>query len=108
MNPVPAFTPAEIQERLQRGEELLLVDVREPDEIAIAFLKGALIRPMSQADRWIDTLPREQPMVIFCHHGIRSMHVANALASRGHANVINMSGGIDLWSVQVDPEVPRY
>jgi len=111
MNPearVPSATPAEIRARLDRGEELLLVDVREPGEMAVAFIKGALLRPLSQAGRWIDTLPREGDLVIFCHHGIRSMHVARALADRGHRNVINMEGGIDLWSAQVDAGVPRY
>ena len=101
-------TPAEIQKRLELGEQLLLVDVREQEEIAIAFIKGALVRPMSQAGLWIDTLPREGEMVVFCHHGIRSMHVAVALAERGHTNVTNMTGGIDLWSAQVDDGVPRY
>ena len=111
MNPgpqIPVETPARIRERLDGGEDLLLIDVREPEEVAIAGIKGALVRPMSQADGWIDTLPREGNLVIFCHHGIRSMHVALALADRGHTNVTNMAGGIDLWSTQVDPDVPRY
>jgi len=106
--PVPSATPEEILQRLNRGDELLFIDVREPEEIALCAIKGALLRPMSQAHRWIDTLPREGDLVIFCHHGIRSMHVAMALAERGHGNVINMTGGIDLWSLQVDGDVPRY
>ena len=101
-------TPLEIKKRLEQGEQLLLVDVREPEEIAISYIKGALARPMSQADLWIDTLPREGEMIVFCHHGIRSMHVAVALVERGHTNVTNMTGGIDLWSAQVDGDVPRY
>jgi adenylyltransferase/sulfurtransferase len=108
MTPVPSATPAEIEARLNRGDELLLIDVREPEEVAIASIKGALVRPMSRAEVWIDTLPREGDLVIFCHHGIRSMHVALALSERGHANVINMSGGIDQWSTEVDRNVPRY
>jgi rhodanese-related sulfurtransferase len=108
MTPVPSADPAEIDRRLKRGDELLLIDVREPEEVAIAAIKGALVRPMSQADRWIDTLPRQGEVIIFCHHGIRSMHVALALAERGHSNVTNMSGGIDQWSTDVDPNVPRY
>jgi adenylyltransferase/sulfurtransferase len=105
---VRSATPAEIRARLDAGEDLLLVDVREPEEIAIASIKGALIRPMSQAPNWIGTLPREGDMVILCHHGMRSMHIARALAERGHTNLINLTGGIDLWSLQVDPEIPRY
>ncbi len=106
--PVKTDTPAGIRARLDRGEDLLLVDVREPEEVAVASIKGALVRPLSQAGHWIDTLPREGNLVIFCHHGIRSMHVAMALVERGHQNVINMEGGIDLWSAQVDADVPRY
>ena len=101
-------TPAEIYRRLQAGEDLLLVDVREPDEIAIAALPDALICPLSRAAGWIDSLPKDQPLIIFCHHGIRSLRVAQALAERGHTNLTNMTGGIDLWSAQVDPAVPRY
>ena len=107
-SPVRSATPAEIRRRLDGGEDLLLVDVREPEELAIACIKGALLRPMSRAEEWIDTLPREGELVIVCHHGMRSMHVALALAARGHTNVTNLTGGIDLWSAQVDPAVPRY
>lgn len=106
--PVPSASPAEIDQRLKRGDDLLLIDVREPEEVAIACIKGALVRPMSQGENWIDTLPREGDLIIFCHHGIRSMHVAMALAARGHSNVTNMSGGIDQWSTDVDRSVPRY
>jgi rhodanese-related sulfurtransferase len=108
MTEIPAASPAEIDRRLKRGDDLLLIDVREPEEVAIASIRGALLRPMSRAESWIDTLPREGDLVIFCHHGIRSMHVAMALAERGHSNVTNMSGGIDQWSTEVDRGVPRY
>jgi rhodanese-related sulfurtransferase len=101
-------TPAEISRRLAGGEQLVLVDVRESEELTLAALEGALHYPMSAAASWIDTLPREGELVIFCHHGVRSMQVALALAQRGHTNLINMSGGINLWSQQVDPDVPRY
>jgi rhodanese-related sulfurtransferase len=108
MNSVKSATPAEIHQRLAGGEALELIDVREPGEIAIAAIEGARVLPMSQASDWIDHLPGDRELVIICHHGMRSMHVAMALAQRGHANVTNMTGGIDLWSTQVDPTVPRY
>jgi rhodanese-related sulfurtransferase len=108
MTPVPSATPREIDQRLKRGDDLLLIDVREPEEVAIATIKGAVVRPMSAGETWIDTLPREGDLIIFCHHGMRSMHVAMALAERGHRNVTNMSGGIDQWSTDVDQNVPRY
>jgi rhodanese-related sulfurtransferase len=104
---IKTATPAEIQTRLEGGEELVLVDVREPEEVAIAALPDALVCPLSRAQEWIDRLP-VGALVIFCHHGVRSMHVAKALVERGHTDVTNMTGGIDLWSTQVDPSVPRY
>lgn len=106
--PFKEATPREIKQRLDAGEDLLLVDVREPDEILIAAIEGAAEYPMSQARDWIDSLPRDRELIIFCHHGGRSMQVAMALAQRGHANLTNMTGGIDEWSETVDPTLPRY
>jgi rhodanese-related sulfurtransferase len=106
--PIKQATPAEISARLAGGEQLRLIDVRESDELRAAALAGAEHYPMSAAASWIDALPREGELVIFCHHGQRSMQVAMALAQRGHVNLTNLSGGIDLWSQQVDPGVPRY
>lgn len=108
MSAVSSATPAEIKARLDRSDDLLLIDVREHDEVAIAALPGAVVCPLSQADHWIDNVPSGRPLVIMCHHGVRSMHAAMALAGRGHRDITNMTGGIDLWSQQVDPAVPRY
>ena len=108
MAQVKSATPAEIKARLDAGEALELIDVREPEELDIASLEGARPFPMSQAAAWIDHLPGDRELVILCHHGMRSMQVANALAARGHQNITNLTGGIDLWSTQVDPSIPRY
>jgi rhodanese-related sulfurtransferase len=106
--PFKEATPRDVKQRLDAGEEVTLIDVREPDEMMIAAIDGAEERPMSQARDWIDSLPKDRELVIFCHHGGRSAQVAMALAHRGHTNVTNMSGGIDAWSEDVDPSVPRY
>jgi rhodanese-related sulfurtransferase len=108
MSSVKSATPSEIKSRLDAGEPLELIDVREPEELAIAAIPGARALPMSQAASWIDHLPGDRELVIVCHHGMRSMQVAMALAQRGHRNVTNLTGGIDLWSTQVDPAIPRY
>ncbi len=111
MNWQPPFqeaTPREIKERLTQGDDLLLIDVREPDELQIAAIDGAESYPMSQAWAWIDSLPRDRELVIVCHHGARSAQVAYALTQRGYANVTNLTGGIDRWSDEVDPTVPKY
>jgi rhodanese-related sulfurtransferase len=106
--PFKQATPGEIKQRLDAGENLLLVDVREPDELIAASIDGAAEYPMSRARDWIDSLPRDRELVVFCHHGVRSMQVALALAQRGHTNVTNMSGGIEAWSDEVDRSVPKY
>ncbi|MBA3470571.1 MAG: rhodanese [Herpetosiphonaceae bacterium] len=102
--------PAEqIAQRLQSGEDLVLIDIREPVEWTIAAIEGAEQRAMSQVNEWWQELPSDREVVIFCHHGSRSAHLCHALATQaGLSNLTNMSGGIDRWSLQVDPAVPRY
>jgi rhodanese-related sulfurtransferase len=106
--PFKEVTPREVKQRLDAGEKLTLIDVREPQEMMIAAIDGAQEYPLSQAMTWIDTLPKDEELIIFCHHGGRSAQVAMVLAQRGHTNVSNLSGGIDLWSQDVDPMVQRY
>src|SRR5262245_24631927 len=105
---IASATPSEIDRRIKSGEDLLLIDVREPAEVAIAALPGALVCPLSRSESWISQIPVGRSLVIFCHHGVRSLHAALALKERGHDDVINMTGGIDLWSAEVDSEIPRY
>jgi rhodanese-related sulfurtransferase len=106
--PFKEATPREVKQRLDSGEDLLLIDVREPEEVQRASVEQAQLYPMSQAMGWIDTLPKDRELVIMCHHGGRSAQVAMALAQRGHTRITNLAGGIDAWSQQVDPSVPRY
>jgi rhodanese-related sulfurtransferase len=106
--PFKEATPQEIKQRLDAGEDLLLIDVREPEEVEVAAIKQAEVYPLSQAEGWIDSLPQDRELVIFCHHGGRSAYAAGELAQRGHTNITNMTGGIDAWSEQVDRDVPRY
>ena len=106
--PFKEATPSQIKQRLDAGEDLVLIDVREPHELQVAAVADAQPYPMSEAYTWIDQLPKDRELVIMCHHGGRSRQVAAALAQRGYTEITNMSGGIDQWSVEVDPSVPRY
>lgn len=99
--------PADAKAAVERGEARL-IDVREADELLVAFIEGSEHYPLSEAASWIDTLPKDEPLIIFCHHGGRSAQVTLALGGRGYANVHNMRGGIDAWSQTVDADVPRY
>jgi adenylyltransferase/sulfurtransferase len=103
------LTTRDVFEKLTRGDTFLFIDVREPEEHAIANLDGAQLMPLSRASLWIDTLPRDVDIVFFCHHGMRSQHIASFLAEqRGYARVANMLGGIEDWAQRIDPSVPRY
>ena len=102
------ITPREVKQRLDAGDDLLLIDVREPGEVQVASIEDAQVYPLSQARDWIDQLPRDREIIVFCHHGSRSAQVTMALMQRGYTDVLNMAGGIDQWSQQVDPSVPRY
>jgi len=98
-----------VKARLDQGETIRLIDVREPNEHAIAHIEGAELMPLSRAQSWINTLSPDEEIVVFCHMGGRSQQVAQYLVNQlGFTNVANMVGGIDDWSLQVDPNVPRY
>lgn len=106
--PFEQATAAEIKRRLDAGEQLRIVDVRERDEYAVAQIQPAELRPMSEIQGWWQDLPRDEELVIMCHHGSRSAQVCLALARAGFGRLVNMEGGIDAWSREVDPSVPRY
>jgi molybdopterin/thiamine biosynthesis adenylyltransferase/rhodanese-related sulfurtransferase len=105
---VPEIEPRALAQRLAAGSEPLLIDVREPWEIAIATLSDS--RSMADflgADGAID-LPRDRDLIVYCHHGSRSERWASALIGRGYERVSHLRGGIEAWSLEVDPSVPRY
>jgi rhodanese-related sulfurtransferase len=103
-------TAGEVKARLERGEKFLLLDVREQDEYDTAKIAEAMLLPMSQIAERVDEIAawKAQPIVTHCHKGVRSMRVANWLAAQGFENVQSMAGGIEAWSLEVDPSVPRY
>jgi len=92
------------------GAEFLLLDCRETDEHQTANISGATLIPMNEIpDRLPELEPhRERPIVVHCHHGGRSMRVTQWLREQGFAHVQNMAGGIDAWSQEIDPSIPRY
>jgi adenylyltransferase/sulfurtransferase len=103
------LTVSEVKEKRDRGDSFRFIDVREPHEHALAQIEGAELLPLSQAQEWIATIPADQEVIFFCHHGSRSAQVAHFLATqRGYRNVGNMLGGIDEWSIRIDLEIPRY
>ncbi len=91
-----------------RGVRHVLVDVREDAELRTASVAGALHVPLALVPLSLDKLDREQPMVIMCHHGSRSLMAMRYLMQQGYTQLSNLTGGIDAWSRDVDPTVPRY
>ncbi|MGD2168270.1 MAG: rhodanese-like domain-containing protein [Gammaproteobacteria bacterium] len=111
MSSVSSMTPSEFRARWpQHGEadDVVLLDVREPHEVAFAAVDSSLHIPMSQVPARISELNADATIVVMCHSGIRSMRVAGFLAQHGFENVVNLDGGIDAWSREVDPGIPGY
>src|SRR5262245_28588099 len=103
------LTTTQVKEKLDRGDTFRLIDVREEDEHAIARIDGAELLPLSRAREWLTLLAPDEELVFFCHVCGRSQQVASYLAhQQGFTNVANMLGGIEDWSLRIDPAVPRY
>jgi adenylyltransferase/sulfurtransferase len=105
---IPTITPRELKDQLGKGEKVLLLDVREPWEYALAKLEGSQLIPLGTLPQSLGKLDRNAEIVAYCHHGMRSADAVGFLLQQGFPQVKNLVGGIDAWSVQVDPTVPRY
>lgn len=106
---VDSISPTELAGLLRSGkEQVVLLDVREDDERAVARIEPSLHVPMNSVPDRLAELPRDRRIVVFCHHGGRSYAVAGYLETEGFKDVTNLSGGIDEWSRLIDPNVPRY
>lgn len=114
MSTPTSISARELHQRLQGGEPLQLVDVREAMELELARLSQPVIHlPLSESERWMGTLQElldpERHVVVLCHAGVRSWQFGCWLMeAQGYPRVWNLQGGIDAWSVEVDPAVPRY
>jgi rhodanese-related sulfurtransferase len=102
------ITPAEYAARAARGEGVRLIDVREPEEFELTRVEGTELLPLSRFSEWAARLDPKEEIVFMCHHGIRSAQVCAVLARAGFTKLSNLAGGIDRWSAEVDPAVPRY
>ena len=105
---VPSFSVQELKQKMESGEALVLVDVREPYEYEIARIAGSRLIPLGELEAHVSELPRTGTLVLQCHSGMRSEHAARLLQEAGFENVYNLEGGIDAWSLEIDPAVPRY
>ena len=106
---VKQIKASELQKIIQLEESSpVLLDVREPFEYQIANIDNSVLIPLGQIQQRMNELDSKKEIIVICHHGMRSQQVADYLVNCGFTNVSNLDGGIDSWSIQCDPEVPRY
>ncbi len=102
------ITPGEVKQRLERGEKLLLVDVREAWEYELCRIEGAKLIPLGALPGNAGAWGEADEVICYCHHGIRSLDAAAWLRTQGVEGAKSLAGGIERWSLEIDPRVPRY
>jgi rhodanese-related sulfurtransferase len=102
------ISPKELKTRLDKGDKLILLDVREGWEYSLAKIDGSILVPLGTLPQSLTRLNRDSEIIAICHHGMRSADATNFLLQQGFSNVKNLVGGIDAWSTDVDRGVPRY
>ncbi len=104
------ITPTQLAERLEQPAPPVLLDVRELEEHNFVALPGSTLIPLGELEdrsHEIDSW-KAREIVVYCHHGVRSMHAIAFLNSQGFQRLLNLAGGIDRWSLEVDSAAPRY
>jgi len=104
------ITPQQLEERLRSANPPCLLDVREPEEHQFAALPNSVLIPVREIAHGADEIEqwKHQEIVVYCHHGIRSLNAIAQLRHLGFTRLRNLAGGIDRWSLEVDPSLPRY
>jgi rhodanese-related sulfurtransferase len=104
------IAPRELAKQIENGQSIRLIDVRQPWEHERAKLPGSVLIPLNELPARVGEIAGESAtlLVVYCHHGVRSLSAAAYLVRLGHVNVRSLAGGIDAWSCEVDPTVPRY
>ncbi len=104
------ITPRDSRDALNGANAPILLDVRLPDELETASVDGALAIPLQELPSRLDELDdaRDKRIITMCHHGRRSLRAASILRNAGFTDVVSMAGGIDLWSIDIDPTIARY
>jgi len=106
-NGIPQMTVKELKRRIDAGEDLFILDVREPFEYQIAQIGGKLI-PLNDVPQRLGEIPREREIIVQCKSGGRSQRAAELLKQQGYPSVVNLAGGILAWSEEIDPSVKKY
>jgi adenylyltransferase/sulfurtransferase len=102
------ITVRELKARQDNGDEIFLLDVREPHEYSLCKIEGSVLIPLGELPNSLDKLDRNTEIVAYCHKGMRSADAVGFLVQQGFPNVKNLIGGIESWSIEIDNTVPRY
>ena len=105
---IEQLAPAQVKEKLAEQADLKLLDVRELFEYETAHIEGSILATQEMADEILKTWEKDTPIICYCHHGMRSQQACQFLQSQGFTTLYNMTGGIDAWSQEIDPDLPRY
>jgi rhodanese-related sulfurtransferase len=104
---IPQIQPSDLKRMLDSGQPVLLLDVRQPEEHAFCALPGSVLIPLGELVSRVEEVPTDTAVVVYCHHGVRSLSGA-AILRRAGIEAMSLAGGIDRWSATVDASVPRY
>lgn len=102
------ITVHELHAKRNAGEDFVLLDVREAEEVALVQLPNSVHIPMGDIPGRLHELDPDSEIVAYCHHGVRSLHVVHFLRQHDFEQVVSLAGGIDAWAVEVEPRLPRY
>ena len=105
---LPEISPQELKQKLDANESVLLLDVREPSEYDIVHLEDAQLIPLNTLPHHVDSLPSDQEIIVYCHHGQRSLYAVAYLQQNGFNDAKNLIGGIDQWAIEIDSTLQRY
>ncbi|HEV3409814.1 MAG TPA: rhodanese-like domain-containing protein, partial [Chthoniobacterales bacterium] len=105
---IPEISVAELKRKLDAREALQLVDVREPYEYELARIDGAKLIPLGELPDRLNEIDRTRDVIVHCHSGMRSARAVQLMQQAGFTRAANLAGGIDAWSEEIDPSVPRY
>lgn len=107
---IPTLSVQQLADKLKQNDDIFLLDVREPHELTLCMIEGAVHIPMNMIPLNMDQIPDGKDIVIYCHHGVRSLAVVNYLVDAGFdiEHIYNLDGGINSWAKDVDPTMNRY
>ena len=102
------ITVMQAKELREKNPSIQFLDVREPEEVAIGHIKNSLHIPLNLIPHNLEKIPKEEILIVYCHHGMRSLKAVEYLKAKGYENVVNLASGIHEWSIKVDPSIPTY